>query len=653
MCGLAGVLLFGDGGAEDGGAVDRGTIEEMTDRMAHRGPDGRGFRLDGAVALGHRRLAIIDPAGGAQPLANESGSVLLVCNGEIYNHRELRAGLEAKGHRFRTRSDNEVLVHLYEEHGPGFVRRLNGMYAFALWDRESGRLMLARDRLGIKPLYWYAWPGGIAFASELSALLAHPAVPREVDPEALHLYLDHEFVPAPRTMIGGVKKLLPAEVLIADRRGRISAEIYWRCAFEPKAKLSVEDAADGFAEHLRRAVRGQLMTDVPLGAFLSGGIDSSSLAFWMCEEGAAPLRTFSIGFDAPDYDERRYAREVARALGTIHHEEVLTPDLAELVERVTGHLDEPLGDVSALPTYLLAQVARRSVTVCLSGDGGDELLAGYERHLAQRVAGATFDRLPAASRRLIERLAARIPPAGGKKALAEVARRFVAGAAKDRRGGPMRWQTFLPEPWLERIYTPAMRERVAALEPFEAVRRTAAAAAARGALDRELAVELGLYLPDDILTKLDRMSMAVSLEARVPFLDHELVEFAATLPERFKMRRGRGKFILRRAMRGRLPRRVLTRKKQGFGVPMRRWLRRELYGTVAEAFTGPALARCPWLEPRGLLAMLDAHRDGAGDHSHPLWSLFVYARWLERVAAPAGAAAAADRPAAVPAVHAG
>ncbi len=639
MCGLCGVLLF-----RDGERVERPVLDAMTDRMTHRGPDGRGVWSGGPIALGHRRLAIIDPAGGAQPMTNETGSVRLVCNGEIYNHRELRAELGAKGHRFRTRSDNEVAIHLYEEHGPGFVRRLNGMYALALWDAERQRLTLARDRLGIKPLFYYRWPGGIAFASELHALLAHPAVPREVDPEALQLYLDHEFVPAPRSMIGGVRKLRPAELLEVGARGEVASEVYWRCRFEPKAKLGVEDAADGFAERLRRAVRRQLMTDVPLGAFLSGGLDSSALVYWMREEGADPLRTFSIGFDAPDYDELPYAREVARTLGTDHHEEVLTPDLSSLVEDVTAHLDEPLGDVSALPTYLVSRVARRSVTVCLSGDGGDELLAGYERHLASRLARATSDRLPPALRRALAPLAARLPPAGGKKPPAELVRRFVAGAAKDRRGGQMRWQTFLPEAWLARIYTPAMAARAAAVEPFAAVLERAEAAAAAGALDRELAVELGLYLPDDILTKLDRMSMAVSLEARVPFLDHELVEFAAALPERFKMRRGRGKFILRRAMRGRLPRRVLTRRKQGFGMPVKRWLRRELYGPVAEAFASRALAACPWLEPRGLQAMLDAHRDGAGDHSHPLWSLFVFARWLERVSEPAGGGAVAERP---------
>ncbi len=644
MCGLCGEFLF-----RADARVERGVVDAMTDRMTHRGPDGRGVWLDGSIGLGSRRLAIVDLAGGAQPMANETGSVRVVFNGEIYNHAELRVGLEARGHAFRTRCDTEVLAHLYEDVGPRFVERLQGMFAVAVWDAASETLTLARDRLGIKPLYYYADPRGLAFASELSALLAHPEVPREVDPHSLHLYLDHEFVPAPRTMIRGVRKLRPAELLTVDRRGEVSTTTYWHLDFDRKSALDEAEAVEGFTERLRRSVDRRLMSDVPLGAFLSGGIDSSSVVYWMRECSGRRIQTFSIGFDDPSYDELPFAREVARALETDHHEEVLSAAGMSVVDEVCAHLDEPLGDASAIPTYLVSRLARRHVTVALSGDGGDELLAGYERHLASRFSRGVYERLPAALRRgFVEPLVAALPPGRGKKPLTETARRFVAGAAKDLRGGQMRWQTFLPEGWLDRVYTGAMREATAGGAPFAAVIERAGAAAAGGDLDRELAIELALYLPDDILTKLDRMSMAVSLEARVPFLDHELVEYCAALPERFKMRRGRGKYLLRRAMRGRLPPRVLARRKQGFSIPVRRWLREELFGRVAEALGGTAMKHCPWLDSRGLLAMLEAHRAGAEDLAHPLWSLFVFALWQERLsestAHPAGARRLAETP---------
>ncbi len=626
MCGLCGILSW-----RDGAPCDPAVLAAMTDRMAHRGPDGRGVWLEGAVGLGHRRLSIIDVEGGRQPMENETGTVRVVFNGEIYNHRELRRPLEEKGHVFRTRCDTEVLVHLYEELGADFVTRLNGMFAIAVWDARDKTLTLARDRLGIKPLFYYVWRGGIVFASELQALLKHPEVPREIDPRSLHLYLNHQFVPAPRTLLPGVKKLRPAEVLQVEPGGRVKSRIYWRLAYEPKVALSKEEAGEGLAEHLERSVRRRLMSDVPLGAFLSGGIDSSSIVFWMRRHVTGPLRTFSIGFDDPTYNELDYARQMAELLETEHHEEVLTAAGLSVVDLLGELLDEPLADVSMIPTYLVSHLARREVKVCLSGDGGDELLAGYERHLASRLDRNIYRRLPRSlRRRWIEPLAAQLPATDGKKGLADLARRFVEGAAKDPRGEQMRWQTFLPDPWLDRIYSEAMQQQAAAVDRFEAV-----AALTRsldgGPLDRELAVELALYLPDDILAKVDRMSMAVSLEVRVPFLDHELVEFAASLPQGFKMRALRGKSILRRAMRRRLPKRILTRRKEGFSIPVKRWLRDELYDRVAATFAGDAVRESPWLQAEGLTAMLDAHRERRGEYSHALWSLFTLALWLERL----------------------
>jgi asparagine synthase (glutamine-hydrolysing) len=461
-------------------------------------------------------------------------------------------------------------------------------------------------------------------------------VPREVDPRSLQLYLDHQFVPAPHTMIAGVEKVRPGELVIVGRSGELTRELYCRWQFGPKLELGEEEASERLGELLRRAVRRQMMSDVPLGAFLSGGIDSSSLVFMMGEEDA-PVRTFTLGSTDPDYDERPAAREVARALATDHHEEVLPADVSALVAEVTERLDEPLGDASAVPTYQLARAARRSVTVCLAGDGGDELLAGYERHLASMVSRRLYERLPESlRRRVLEPLAALVPSGTGRKTPARRLHRFLAGAAKDPRGGALRWQTFLSDACRERILTPALRAAVPGPR-FAAVIERAEAFAAEGDLDRELAVELGLYLPDDILTKLDRMSMAASLETRVPFLDHDLVEFTLRLPERMKMRHGRGKHILRRAMRGRLPRRTLTRRKQGFGMPVADWLRGEVGEMVADSFAGRAFAGCPWVAAGSAGALLAEHRDGRGDHSHVLWSLFVFARWLERLGTPSPA----------------
>ena len=627
MCGLCGVLHF-----DRELPVDSDSLESMTALMYHRGPDDGAVWHGPGLGLGYRRLSIIDLAGGAQPMTNESGSVAVVFNGKIYNYLELRAELEARGHRFRTRCDTEVLAHLYEEWGSDLVQRLVGMFAFAIWDGDREILTVARDRLGIKPLYYYRWSGGFAFASELRTLAAWPETPRTVDPRSLHLYLQHEFVPSPWSMLEGVRKLRPAEVLEVGRSGEIRSRTYWSCRFRPKASLSADEACEAFDEALERAVRWRLMADVPLGAFLSGGIDSSSIVFWMRRHISGPLKTFSIGFDDPSYDELAYARRVAQLLETEHHEEVLTLDGMAAAETVVRHLDEPLGDASAVPTYLVSRLARSHVKVCLSGNGSDELLAGYERHLASRLARGFCDRIPAVARRsLIEIVAARLPASEAKKGWSDLVRRFVEGAAKDPRGGQLRWQTFLPEGWLPKIYTPEMQARTVGIDPWQAVAESAALAAAEGSLDRELAVELGLYLPDDILTKLDRMSIAVSLEARVPFLDHELVELAASLPKNFKMRFGRGKWILRRAMRSRLPRAVLRRRKQGFGIPVKRWLRRDLHDRVADVFRSRCLRDGPWIAPDGFAAMLESHRTLQGEHSHSFWSLFVFTLWLEEL----------------------
>ncbi len=632
MCGIVGRV--------SPAPVTDAEIRTMCDALVHRGPDDWGTFVEGGVGLGMRRLSIIDLAGGHQPMGNEDGSVLVVLNGEIYNHVQLRSELAGRGHQFRTRCDTEVLVHLYEELGGDLVQRLAGMFALALWDSSREVLLLARDRLGIKPLYYHRWDGGLVFASDIPALVRWPTVPRAVDARSLHLYLQHEFVPAPDTILERVSKLRPAEVLEIDRSGAGGPRVYWRCRFEPKEPLSTREACEALDEALERSVRRRLMADVPLGAFLSGGIDSSTIVYWLRRLVPGTLRTFSIGFDDPSYDELPYAREVARRFETEHHEEVVRLDATALLDDAVRHLTEPLGDASTLPTLLVSRLARRHVKVCLSGDGGDELFAGYERHLASRLARVLYDPLPRRVREgLLVPAAARLPVSEAKKGVSDVVRRLIEGAAKDPRGAQLRWQTFLPIPWLDRLYTPAMQEVAAATDPWQAVVARLSREAPEGRLDRELALELGLYLPDDILTKLDSMSMATSLEARVPFLDHELVELVARMPERLKLRYGRGKWLLRRSMRGRLPDAVLRRRKQGFSMPAKRWLRGELHDRAADLFRSRGVREGGLLDPEGLTAMLASHRSRRGDFSHQLWSLFVLVAWLDALGSPSAAGA--------------
>ncbi|HET6277193.1 MAG TPA: asparagine synthase (glutamine-hydrolyzing), partial [Candidatus Polarisedimenticolia bacterium] len=519
MCGIAGVFNF-----RDDRPADPALVESMTDVLAHRGPDDRGFYFSGPLGLGMRRLSIIDLQGGGQPIGNEDGSVQIVFNGAIYNHRALRRELEGRGHRFRTRSDTEAIVHGYEEYGPEVVQRLNGMFAFALWDASLRRLFLARDRLGIKPLYYAETVSGIVFASELKGILEAPDVDTDLDPVALQQYLAWEYIPAPATPFRSARKLLPATRLLVDRDG-VRSQAYWQLA----AAAPIADpgeAREGLRWHLQRSVRLRLEADVPVGAFLSGGLDSSILVATLASIREQPIHTFSIGFAEDDFNEVGYARAVARRFGTLHEEEILRPNCLDLIEEVAGFLDEPFADNSIIPTYLVSRLARRSVKVALSGDGADELFGGYDRYKADRIA-ALYSRLPAAVRGAMGRwlgdgpdlhpskrgtLRTRLRKLGNALALPahlEHARFMVRSTAALQPG-------FLQsaidrhdaDAWMA-PWTDAFRQ-----SPFEP------------GLARQQSVDVRTYLLDDILFKTDRASMAASLEARVPYLDHELVEYA-------------------------------------------------------------------------------------------------------------------------------
>ena len=606
MCGIAG---------HAGLDLAPDVLERMCEVIRHRGPDDQGCFRSADVSLGMRRLSIIDVAGGHQPMQNEDGRVRIVFNGEVYNFRELRGPLERGAHRFATASDTEVLVHLYEERGPRLVEELRGMFAFAIWDHARGRLLLARDRLGIKPLYYRPLDGGIAFASELKSLLVPGFARPPLDRAALASFLALGYVPDPLCIFAGVRKLPPGHIATWSRERGLDVERYWTPPAEADPSLDEETAAREIRRLLEEAVRYRMIADVPLGAFLSGGIDSSAVVAEMRRQSSAPVRTFSIGFAEPEFNEAPAAAAVAAALGTDHTELIVRPDVEHLFDDVALAFDEPFADSSAVPTLLVSRLAARHVKVALSGDGGDELFGGYTRYqdFARRAVP-----LPAPVRHAIGGLARRLPHgAFGRNRLLELSRtplgRYagmvadplavadggVAHAAVARAAGL--WETLLDAPWEE--------------------------ASGRDPLGRLMHVDLLSYLPGDILTKVDRMSMAASLEARVPLLDHVLVEFACRIPTRLKLKDGTGKWIFRRAIRDLVPSLVFERPKHGFGIPLRPWLRHELRHRV-DALRAPS--------PLGEFVMAPAvnrvvneHVAGRRDHTPLLWKLIVLQRWLE------------------------
>lgn len=624
MCGIAG---FVNG---RGGPADRDVLARMTARLAHRGPDALGLRAEGPVGLGHRRLSIIDLAGGAQPMSNEDGSVWVTYNGELYDEPDLRESLLARGHVYRTTSDTESLVHLYEEHGDDFVGRLNGMFALALWDARRSRLLLARDRMGQKPVYYHETAdGGLVFGSEPKALLAHPEVPRRLDPEGLARYLFYEYVPAPHSIWAGIRKLPPAGLLVWEG-GRTRLSRYWSPGWPPADAPAddFEGAAARFWDDFRASVDRHLRADVPIGVFLSGGVDSSSVAAAVCEVlPARQVRTFSIGFEDPSFDESVHARAVASFLGTDHHERTFSAETVyELLPEVAGWLDEPFGDASVLPTHLLSRFARESVKVVLGGDGADELLAGYPTFRAERAAGL-FRRLPAAARSLAGAAVGRLPVDHGNFSIDFRLKQFVRGAAEPLALAHQRWLG---------SFTGAEVGALLAGGPpggldVEAEHLARAEGLAPGAdpLTRSLALYQDTYLPDDILTKVDRASMACGLEVRAPFLDAELVDHVEALPSVYKYGAGRTKRLLLRAASGRLPAATLGRPKKGFGIPVARWLRGPL-GPLLDRLLAPDRLKSQGLfDPSEVARRVAEHRRGVRDHRKPLWTLLMFQLWHE------------------------
>jgi asparagine synthase (glutamine-hydrolysing) len=619
MCGICGIV-------ERDGSPDLGAVARMSARLVHRGPDDDGLFHRGQVALAARRLSIIDLEHGRQPIANEDGSVTVVQNGEIYNYRELKRELEASGHRFATDCDTEVLVHLYEEHGDAFVERLRGMFGLAVWDDRERRLLLARDRFGIKPLYYRLADGTLSFASELKALLEQPGFPRQIDPRAMAAYLAFNSIPAPLTIFAEARKL-PAGHLLAWRDGTIGLRRYARPGPAPGARPRQGSAATLAAELrgvLRDSIRAHLVADVPVGVLLSGGVDSGGITALAAAESAQPLKTFSIGFEESGFDELSRARLVAERFGTDHQELIVRPDAVELLPKLVESFDEPFGDSSALPTYLVSELAAGAVKVALSGEGGDELFGGYYTYVADLLA-PRLGRLATLASPLIEAL----PSSDGRVGFDYKAKRFARAAANadplERHHG-----------WKEIFSAERRRALLGAgqggWDPLDLYRERYAETAGAPSLARLQDVDLGIYLVDDLLVKTDRLSMASSLELRVPFLDQHVADFAFALPTRLKVRGLAKKRLLRQALAPLLPRQVVHGRKQGFSIPIAAWLRGPLQPFARDVLSTASIERQGCLDPATVTPLLDRHCAGEEDLSRQLWGLMAFTLWFDRYA---------------------
>ena len=622
MCGIAGVLEF-----REGQTVAGHLLEAMGKVIEHRGPDQGGIYQDGPVGLVGRRLKIVDlsPAG-SQPVPNEDGSIQLVYNGEMFNHEPLRRELEVLGHTFRGRCDSEVVVHAYEQWGPRCVERFRGFFAFALWDATRRQLFLARDRIGIKPLYVTRQSDRLIFGSEIKAILEHPDVPREMDLQSMYHYLGYEFVPGPATMFRGIEKLPPGTILLA-RDGRVDVQRYWELAFVDSTHdpVTIERR---IRETCRDAVHAWMMSDVPEGVFLSGGLDSTAVLAFAREATSGPLPTFTLGYDDPTFSEWEYAREAARHYGTDHHEIKVAPITPALIEETVWHLDEPMTDLSSLPLYLLCREARRDVTVCLSGEGGDEVFVGYDRFIASK-AERLYRLLPGPFRRgVIEPLVSRLPDQEQKKGPLVVLRRFIDGTRLDPDGGHMRWQYFGSPALDAQIFRETVLRSVDR-DRFAPIRQALARCDSTRRLDREIFVDTRFTMPDSVLMKVDKMSMAHALEVRVPLLDHHLVELAATIPPRLKFPGFRTRAIYRRALKGVLPPKILTRGKQGYSLPLKQWLRHELRDYMIRLLNGSEVIRA-YFDRDGVNWMIGEHLARRANHNHTLWALINLALWHRR-----------------------
>jgi asparagine synthase (glutamine-hydrolysing) len=623
MCGIVGFVNANNLPAE------KTILERMNEAIIHRGPDDDGFFIKENVGLGMRRLAIIDLAGGKQPIHSQDRTKWIVFNGEIYNYRELRESLRQKGFEFYTKSDTEIIVNLYQLYKIECLKYLRGMFAFAIWDDSDKSLFLARDRIGKKPLlYSYQPNGNLIFGSEFTAILKHPEVSREIDYEAIDSYLSYLCVPAPQTAYKQIRKLEPGHWLLW-KDGKIKTERYWIPDFSKKIKISREEAITETIRILREATKLRLIAEVPLGAFLSGGVDSSTVVALMAQESEKPVKTFSIGFEEQDYSELKYARLVAQHVGADHHELIVKPEALEILPTLVKHYGEPYADSSAIPTYYVSQQTRKHVTVALNGDGGDESFAGYERHAAMKLA-EIYHRLPQKIRSLlIEKPFQLLPVSETKRSRIRDLKRFLQAASLKTEERYFRWMSTFDSKTKSEIYTKEFSHLIGHHKASNLLEKWFALADGLGIVDKVLFIDQMTYLPNDLLVKVDIASMAVSLEARSPFLDQKLIEFAASLPENLKMEGLETKSLLKAVASRLVPKEAIYRRKMGFGVPIGKWFRHELKDFVQETLLSEKSLKRQIIKPEAIKRYVAEHTEGKKDHSFQLWTLLMLELWFQ------------------------
>ncbi|MBI4712226.1 MAG: asparagine synthase (glutamine-hydrolyzing) [Planctomycetes bacterium] len=628
MCGICGRFNF------NGAPVDEGLIHRMCETIRHRGPDSEGIYVNPksefrnpnspSVGLGIRRLSIIDLQTGDQPIHNENKSIWIVFNGEIYNFQELRQELARKGHHFYTKTDTEVIIHLYEDHGTDCLRYLCGMFAIAIWDGNKQQLFLARDRLGKKPLLYVHTGQYLIFASELNAILENPEIKRELDRNAIDYYLTYSYIPAPMTIFNGIHKLPPANFLLADSKGSVNIQRYWNLDYRKKLQLTEPEYCRQIMDTLDEATRIRLVSDVALGALLSGGIDSSAVVGLMAKHLAKPVKTFSIGFDEKDYSELAYARLVADRFKTEHYEFIVKPDAIAILPKLVWHYNEPYADSSMLPTYYVAQQTRKYVTVALNGDGGDENFAGYRRYLAHKFTHLPFFNTTG---RVANKILKLLGAGAHSRSLLSQLKRFTDAAGIPDEQKYLKWSTTFPPALKQQLYSPQFAAEASNIIAGNYLTNLYLNAPANDLIDRLLYTDMMSYLPEDLLVKMDIATMANSLEGRSPFLDHKVVELTARIPSNLKAKGLTTKYILKKALKGFLPDKILTRRKMGFGVPIGHWFRTSLAGYLKETLLSDRSIRRGYFRKETLTNLIEAHTGGRQDYAGQLWSLLVLELW--------------------------
>lgn len=624
MCGIVG---FAEAKKK---SINRGVLEKMNQAIHHRGPDEDGFYVGQNVGLAMRRLSIIDLAGGQQPIYNEDKSKTIVFNGEIYNFQLIRADLEKLGDKFYTNCDTEVILHLYDRYGSDCVQHLRGMFAFAIWDEREETLFLARDRIGKKPLLYSHQPdGNLIFGSEFRALLEHPQIGREIDYKAINHYLSYLCIPAPLTVYKQIRKLEPAHWLLW-KNGEIKIERYWSPDFNHKIKISQTEAEEETLRLLREATKIRLISEVPLGAFLSGGVDSSTVVALMAEASATPVKTFSIGFEEEDFSELKYAKIVAEHVGAEHHEFIVKPDALEILPLLVEHYGEPYADSSSIATYYVSRETRRHVTVALNGDGGDESFAGYERYFAMQLA-EKYHKIPGVVRKsLIENAVGLLPSSEIKRSRTRDLKRFVKAASLPKVERYFRWVSAIDRQTKESLYTENFKSEIVGEDSAAILEKWFAASNGQGIVDATMFTDQMTYLPNDLLVKVDIASMANSLEARSPFLDHKVIEFAASLPENIKLKGTETKYLLKKVASRLVPPKVLYRKKMGFGVPLTHWFRGQLKDFISEHLLSEKFAKRGILKPEAVKKIVVEHINSERDNTYQIWTLLMLELWFQR-----------------------